>query len=121
MILRASQRAAELMNEIAGGTPAREIRVAGELPADPADVSLSYEKCSRVVGVAIEPKTVDEILARFGLQKTADTNRIRDLEDSELPPRFAARRRFDRRSSARVRNRQNPGKNARTLHDNERG
>src|SRR4029077_6825325 len=46
MILRAPQRAAELMREIAGGTPAREIRVAGELPADPVDVSLSYEKCS---------------------------------------------------------------------------
>ena len=71
MILRASQRAAELMREIAGGTPAKEIHVAGELPADPADVSLSYEKCSRVIGVAIDPKTVDEILTRFGLQKTA--------------------------------------------------
>ena len=74
MILRASQRAAELMGEIAGGTPAKEIHVAGELPADPADVSLSYEKCSRVIGVAIDPKTVDEILTRFGLQKTAGTN-----------------------------------------------
>jgi phenylalanyl-tRNA synthetase beta chain len=75
MILRASQRAAELMREIAGGTPAEEIHVAGELPADPADVSLSYEKCSRVIGVAIDPKTVDEILTRFGLQKTADTSK----------------------------------------------
>ena len=74
MILRASQRAAELMSEIAGGTPAKEIHVAGELPADPADVSLSYEKCSRLIGVAIEPKTVDEILTGFGLQKTAGTN-----------------------------------------------
>ena len=74
MILRASQRASELMNEIAGGTPANEIQVAGELPADPADVSLSYEKCSRVIGVAIDPKTVDEILTRFGLWKTAATN-----------------------------------------------
>jgi len=72
MILRASQRAAELMGEIAGGTPAKEIHVAGELPADPADVSLSHEKCSRVIGVAIDPKTIDEILARFGLRKTAD-------------------------------------------------
>jgi phenylalanyl-tRNA synthetase beta chain len=71
MVLRASQRAAELMREIAGGTPAEEIHVAGELPADPADVSLNYEKCSRVIGVAIEPKTVDEILTRFGLRKTA--------------------------------------------------
>jgi phenylalanyl-tRNA synthetase beta chain len=74
MILRASQRAAELMAEIAGGTPAKEIDVAGELPADPADVSLSYEKCSRVIGVAIEPNTVDEILTHFGLRKTAGTN-----------------------------------------------
>jgi phenylalanyl-tRNA synthetase beta chain len=75
MILRASQRAAELMGEIAGGTPAKEIHVAGELPADPVDVSLSYEKCSSVIGVAIDPKTVDEILTRFGLRKTAGTNK----------------------------------------------
>jgi phenylalanyl-tRNA synthetase beta chain len=74
MILRASQRAAELMSEIAAGTPAKEIHVAGELPADPADVSLSYEKCARVIGVSINPKTVDEILTRFGLRKTADTS-----------------------------------------------
>ena len=74
MVLRASQRAAELMREIAGGTPAKEIQVAGELPANPGDVSLSYEKCSRLIGVAIETKTVDEILARFGLQKTGGTN-----------------------------------------------
>jgi phenylalanyl-tRNA synthetase beta chain len=75
MILRASQRAVELMREIAGGTPAKEIHVAGEMPADLADVSLSYEKCSRVIGVAIDAKTVDEILTRFGLQKTADTGK----------------------------------------------
>ncbi len=75
MILRASQRAAELMRDIAGGSPAKEIHVAGELPADPADVSLSYEKCSRVIGVAIDPKTIDEILTRFGLRKTAGTSK----------------------------------------------
>jgi phenylalanyl-tRNA synthetase beta chain len=74
VILRASQRAAELMAEIAGGTPAKEFQVAGELPADPGNVSLSYEKCSRLIGVAIGPKTVDEILTRFGLQKTATMN-----------------------------------------------
>src|SRR5262249_21383298 len=74
MILRASQRAAELMGEIAGGSPAKEIHVAGELSADPADVSLSYEKCSRVIGAAIAPKTVDQILAGFGLRKTVGTS-----------------------------------------------
>src|SRR5438093_4107656 len=45
MVLRASQRASELIQEIAGGTPAREINLAGQLPPDPADVSLSYDKC----------------------------------------------------------------------------
>jgi len=69
MVVRASQRATELIQEIAGGTPAKEINVAGKLPANPADVSLRYEKCDRVVGIAIKPKTVDEILTRFGLKK----------------------------------------------------
>src|SRR5438874_4998100 len=48
MILRASQRATELIREIAGGTPGKEINVAGKLPANPPDVSLSCEKCNRV-------------------------------------------------------------------------
>jgi phenylalanyl-tRNA synthetase beta chain len=75
MILRASDRVTELIREIAGGTPAKEIHVAGKLPASPADVSLSYEKCDRVIGVAIKPKTVDEILTRFGLEKIKSTSK----------------------------------------------
>jgi len=71
MVLRASHRATELIREIAGGTPTKEINVAGKLPSNPADVSLSYEKCDRVVGIAIKPKTVDEILTHFGLKKTS--------------------------------------------------
>jgi phenylalanyl-tRNA synthetase beta chain len=75
MILRASQRATELMREIAGGTPANEIHVAGKLPANPVNVSLSYEKCDRVIGVAIKTQTVDEILTRFGLEKIKSTSK----------------------------------------------
>jgi phenylalanyl-tRNA synthetase beta chain len=74
MILRASHRATELMREIAGGTPAREIHVAGELLPNPPDVSLSYEKSDRVIGVAIKRKTVDEILTRFRLRKINSTS-----------------------------------------------
>jgi phenylalanyl-tRNA synthetase beta chain len=74
MILRASHRATELVREIAGGTPAKEIHVAGKLPANSVDVTLSYEKCDRVIGVAIKPKTVDEILTHFGLKKTKSTS-----------------------------------------------
>jgi phenylalanyl-tRNA synthetase beta chain len=69
MVLRASQRATELIQEIAGGIPAKEINIAGKLPANPADVSLRYDKCDRVVGIAIKPKTIDEVLTRFGLKK----------------------------------------------------
>ena len=69
MVLRASQRATELIQEIAGGIPAKEINVDGKLLANPADVSLRYEKCERVVGIAIKPKTVDDVLTRFGLKK----------------------------------------------------
>ena len=75
MVLRASQRATELFREIAGGTPAMEVEAAGKVPANPADVSLSYEKCDRVVGIAIKPKTVDEILEGFGLQKIKSERR----------------------------------------------
>jgi phenylalanyl-tRNA synthetase beta chain len=75
MILQASHRAIELTREITGATPAKEIHVAGKLPANPADVSLSYDKCDRVIGVAIKPKTVDEILTRFGLKKTKRTSK----------------------------------------------
>jgi phenylalanyl-tRNA synthetase beta chain len=71
IILRASQRATELIQEIAGGTPAKEINLAGKLPPNPADVSLRYDKCDRVVGMSIKPKAIDEILTGFGLMKTS--------------------------------------------------
>ena len=71
MVLRASQRATELIREIAGGTLAKEIQAAGKLPPNPADVSLRYEKCDRVIGIVIKPKAVDEILSGFGLKKTS--------------------------------------------------
>src|SRR5207244_2812788 len=69
VVLRASPRATELIQEIAGGSPAKEINVAGKLPANPDDVSLTSEKCDRVVGIAIKPRQVDEILEGFGLKK----------------------------------------------------
>jgi len=71
MVLRASARATELIQGIAGGTPVKEINVAGKLPANPTDVSLTYEKCDRVIGVAIKTKQIDEILTHFGLKKTS--------------------------------------------------
>src|SRR2546423_2412085 len=71
MVLRASQRATELIQEIANGIPAKEIHIAGKIPTGPSDVSLTYDKCDRVVGLPIKPKQVDDILTRFGLKKTS--------------------------------------------------
>ena len=73
MILRASQRATELIREIANGNPAKEIAATGKIPMNPRDVSLIYEKCDQILGLSIKPKTVDEILARFGLTKAKTT------------------------------------------------
>src|SRR5438046_8388959 len=69
MVVRASQRVTELIQEIAGGLPAKEIHTVGKLPGNPTDVSLSYDRCDRVVGIAIKPRMVDEILEGFGLKK----------------------------------------------------
>jgi phenylalanyl-tRNA synthetase beta chain len=74
MILQASHRATELIREIAGGTPAKGVHVAGKLPENPAEVSLSYEKCDRVVGIVIKSETVDEILSGFGLRRLGAAN-----------------------------------------------
>jgi phenylalanyl-tRNA synthetase beta chain len=68
MVLAASNRAAELMREIAGATPAAEIATAGELPSSPPDVSLRYQHVSDLLGVSVSKQRVDEILQRFGLE-----------------------------------------------------
>ena len=69
MILKASERATQLIAEIAGGKPAAEISIAGSLPKPPDDVSLRYEKCDRLIGVHLDPDEINTILERFGLEK----------------------------------------------------
>jgi phenylalanyl-tRNA synthetase, beta subunit, non-spirochete bacterial len=70
MILRASQRATELIREIANGNPVKEIAATGKIPTNSRDVSLNYEKCDQILGLSIKSKAVDDILTRFGLRKT---------------------------------------------------
>jgi phenylalanyl-tRNA synthetase beta chain len=69
MILPASQRAAELMREIAGANPSPEIATAGALPEPPADVSLRHEHCNELIGVTVSKERAAEILRRFGLEE----------------------------------------------------
>jgi phenylalanyl-tRNA synthetase beta chain len=88
MVLRASQRAAELMREIAGANPSKEINVAGELPENPADVSLVYLKNDQLLGVEVPPKTVDAILQRFGLSKSASASKSKNERSTWSIPSY---------------------------------
>jgi phenylalanyl-tRNA synthetase beta chain len=75
MIFAASQRATELICEVAGATAARTIAVAGEVPANPSDVLIRYGRTDELLGIHIEPATADAILTRFGLRKDGSANR----------------------------------------------
>ena len=69
MVLRASERAAQLIREIAGGKPAEETVIAGTLPAAPTGFSLRYARCNELIGAEVAPAEADQILEGFGLQK----------------------------------------------------
>jgi phenylalanyl-tRNA synthetase beta chain len=73
LVLAASNRASELMREIAGAKPAAEIATAGTLPLPPADVSVRYQHVDELIGVSVSPQRVDEILQRFGLEKAGSS------------------------------------------------
>src|SRR5438132_1527265 len=88
MVLRASQRATELIREIADGQPAKEVAAAGKIPANPSDVSLSYAKCDQVLGFPIKPKVVDQILERFGLSKSKSTSKSENRRSTWKIPSY---------------------------------
>ena len=79
MVEIASSRASLLMRDIAGGKPAQKLAEAGKLPPNPDDISLRYEKCDQVLGLAIKPKVVDQILERFGLSKSKNEDKKRSI------------------------------------------
>jgi phenylalanyl-tRNA synthetase beta chain len=73
MVLLASERATQLIAEIAGGSAATETGIAGSLPAPPAGFSLRYQRCRELIGAEIEAAEADRILERFGLEKLGGT------------------------------------------------
>jgi phenylalanyl-tRNA synthetase beta chain len=73
MVLRASERATGLIREIAGGLPAKQTIIAGNLPASPVGFSLRYARCNQLIGTIVEPAEADRILESFGLHKLGGT------------------------------------------------
>src|SRR4051812_20977872 len=74
MVLAGSNRAAELMAEIAGAKPASEMATAGKLPDPPPNISLRYRQVEELIGAAVPAQRVDEILHRFGLASTGPSD-----------------------------------------------
>ncbi len=73
MVLRASERAAQLIREIARGEPANDTITAGTLPAPPSGFALRYARCTELLGVVVAPAEVDRILEGFGVDKLGAT------------------------------------------------
>ncbi|MFN2509530.1 MAG: hypothetical protein ABR589_12260 [Chthoniobacterales bacterium] len=70
MTLRASQRAVQLMAEIAGGQPAPETFCAGEPPVQSREITLRRDRCDRLLGVRIASQRIEGILHGFGLENS---------------------------------------------------
>jgi phenylalanyl-tRNA synthetase beta chain len=68
-LLAASERAAQLILEVAGGIAKPDVETAGELPATTRTVSLRPGRCSSLLGVDIPEPRIDSILTGFGLRK----------------------------------------------------
>ncbi len=69
MVLRASQRATQLIQEIAGGQPTGETVTAGALPKPPSAISFRYARNDALLGATVAPAEADRILNGFGLEK----------------------------------------------------
>src|SRR5262249_44696339 len=73
MVLHASERATQLLCEIADGSAVAATGIAGTLPAPPAGFSLRYSVCDELIGTQVVPAEADRILEGFGLQKLGGT------------------------------------------------
>jgi len=75
-VLAASQRAVELILELAGGAADPETSGAGNAPDFKRTVTLRPGRCSQVLGTEISSERVDGILTAFGLEKSGDAWKV---------------------------------------------
>jgi phenylalanyl-tRNA synthetase beta chain len=68
MVLASSNRAAELIREIAAAKPSDEIASVGKLPPPPPNITLRYGHVSELIGAEVPTARAKEILERFGLK-----------------------------------------------------
>ncbi len=66
-ILAASARATQLLVELAGGEAEPETYVVGDLPGLPADVTLSLDRCRKLLGMNVSNEEIHQALTGLGL------------------------------------------------------
>jgi phenylalanyl-tRNA synthetase beta chain len=70
-VLAASDRAAQLIMEVAGGIAEPGLETAGHLPETARVVALRPGRCAALLGVEVPEERIDAILSGFGLRKEA--------------------------------------------------
>ena len=68
----AGARAAKLIVELAGGTLAPGVVVAGDASVRTRNVTMRLDRCDALLGISIEPKTAAGYLAKLGLSPKLD-------------------------------------------------
>jgi phenylalanyl-tRNA synthetase beta chain len=68
-VLAASERATQLILQVAGGIAEPEVETAGRLPDSIRTVALRPGRCSALLGVDVPESRIDGILTGFGLRK----------------------------------------------------
>ena len=71
-ILIASERATQLILQLAGGIPEHVIETAGQAPETVRKVSLRPARCSALLGIHVPEERIDSILTGFRLCKQPD-------------------------------------------------
>ncbi len=69
----ALKRAAALIVELAGGEIASDIVDIYPNPIEPAKIKVQYDYVNRLIGTAISPKEINEILLALGMEITAES------------------------------------------------
>ena len=75
-VLPASQRATGLILELAGGSAASVVNIAGEVPDFKRTVPLRPGRAGGILGAEISSSRIDEILACFGLEKSGEAWKV---------------------------------------------
>ena len=107
-VLAASQRATQLILEVAGGVAEPQVETRGPAAGGRRTVALRPGRCAALLGVEVPVARIDSILTGFGLRRQPDGH-----GHPIVPPGPHPRGGSDRGSQPRLRHREHPVRRAR--------